>query len=30
MEAELLVEFVQQRNRVPYDLWPPLGGPGRL
>ena len=29
-DCELLVEFVQQRNRVPHDLWPPLAGPGRL
>ena len=26
-EAELLVEFIQQRNRTPYDLWRPVGGP---
>ena len=26
-EAELLVEFVQQRNRAPYDLWDSVGGP---
>ena len=30
MDCELLVEFVQQRNKVPHDLWPPLAGPGRL
>ena len=26
-EAELLVEFTQQRNRAPHDLWSPVGGP---
>ena len=26
-ECELLVEFIQQRNRTPYDLWRPVGGP---
>ena len=26
-EGELLVEFVQQRNRAPYDLWDSVGGP---
>eukprot|EP01052_Picozoa_sp_SAG31_P025398 SAG31_NODE_2224_length_6150_cov_5.071724_1_plen_529_part_00 len=26
-ECELLVEFVQQRNRTPYDLWRHVGGP---